>query len=441
VKVNPKIVSLGPHGMEAAAGVTPNPAFESDIQEALRSAPELLRGLDFAPDDLPSMFIGEGHYARVYRLPNGLVMKLTTDGDDAEAAQLIKDTGMVPGLIQVMDVRRFEKPVSAVEYDVGDDAFERLPYTEPLYAIISEPVRPLRESDYDADVARQMLDSLISSYGSSVPDVVDSYFSAEDLIDGELPAWADESLSTLRYFGDVLRGWSWLSERGYDVEDLHRGNFGLASPDRLVMFDFGHMSGRGDAQPVVVPVAANPSATVDQVFDEAFDVVEERFPDFGTAELYEDERAGADNGAGSERQFAYCKDGDPIIIAFAPKAKELPVSRLRGLMRHEFGHALECRYGVAELERRLGKKLPAKVERRADVIAEAVWGDPIMYDERFVQCVGITGTRPRPAHLPDDVEKLKANKAKPNPRERARGAWDDWDDEDIADETRPWESK
>ena len=111
---------------------------------------------------------------------------------------------------------------------------------------------------------------------------------------------------------------------------------------------------------------------VDRIFDETFDRIEEVFPDFGTCEFYEDEKAGADNGAGSERQFAYCQDGDPLVIAFAPKSDRLPESHLRGLMRHEFGHALEYRYGVKELEYRLRVRLPAKVERRADANAEAV---------------------------------------------------------------------
>lgn len=157
------------------------------------------------------------------------------------------------------------------------------------------------------------------------------------------------------------------------------------------------------------PLTPNTAADLDRVFDDSFDTVEKRFPDFGTAELHRDDAASSDNGAGSERQYAYCKEGDPIIIAFAEKAYRAPVSRLRGLMRHEFGHALEYRYGVKELERRLGVKLPAEIERRADAIAEAVWGEPIVYDEQFVQCVAADGTRPRPAHLPDEKAKLKAN--------------------------------
>jgi hypothetical protein len=147
---------------------------------------------------------------------------------------------------------------------------------------------------------------------------------------------------------------------------------------------------------------------VEKCFDECFDRVTGLFPDFGTCDLYEDSAAAQDNGAGSERQYAYCMDGDPMVIAFAPKARTLGMANLRGLMRHEFGHALEYRYGVAELERRLGK-LPETVERRADVIAERVWGDPIVYDQKLVQCVGKHGTHPRPRHLPDKKEKLKPN--------------------------------
>lgn len=148
---------------------------------------------------------------------------------------------------------------------------------------------------------------------------------------------------------------------------------------------------------------------IQQAFNEAFNEIETQFPSLGTVELHEDERAGADNGAGSERQFAYCADGDPIIIAFAPKAAELSESRLKGLMRHEFGHALEYRYGVKELEKRLGRKLPKKVERRADVIAEWVWGQPIVYDTSDIQCVGGHGKKRRPRRLPDTVEVLRAN--------------------------------
>lgn len=161
------------------------------------------------------------------------------------------------------------------------------------------------------------------------------------------------------------------------------------------------------------PMKFNPSAgsKVERIFDEAFDEIEEQFGDFGDIELHEDEKAGSDNGAGAERQFAYCKDGRPIVIAFAPKAEALPLNRLRGLMRHEFGHALEYRYGVRELEERLDVDLPHGVERRADVIAEAVWGEPVEYDERLIQCVACNGRLRRPRHLPEERATLRANPA------------------------------
>lgn len=135
-----------------------------------------------------------------------------------------------------------------------------------------------------------------------------------------------------------------------------------------------------------------------RAFDECFDVIEERFPDFGDIELHEDELAGSDNGAGSERQFGYCMDGKPIRIAFAAKIEKLPVENIRGLMAHEFGHALDYRYGK-KLGSMLGVRLPEGVERRADAIAKAVFGRTIKYDERLIQCVDCDGTSPRPRRL------------------------------------------
>lgn len=141
-------------------------------------------------------------------------------------------------------------------------------------------------------------------------------------------------------------------------------------------------------------------AQAQRAFDECFDVVEARFPDFGECELHEDGRAGSDNGAGSERQFGYCKDGQPIIIAFAAKVEQLPEHNVRGLMRHEFGHALDFRYGRRPLEKLLGVNLSPMTERRADQIAEAVFGEPIEYDQRLIQCVDCGGVSPRPRRLP-----------------------------------------
>ncbi|RLB37261.1 MAG: hypothetical protein DRH30_13500 [Deltaproteobacteria bacterium] len=186
---------------------------------------------------------------------------------------------------------------------------------------------------------------------------------------------------------------------------------------------------------------------VKRAFNEAFDRIDAMFPDLGTIELHEDKRAGADNGSGADRQFAYCMEGDPIVIAFAPKARDLPLSRLRGLMRHELGHALEYRYGVKELQRRLGRRLPEGVERRADVIAEAVWGQPLRYDDNDVQCVGVKGKKKRPAYLTDKKETLKANPSSRGyqfDRSCPQGPvwWIEWvTDPDVSghDDSVPWE--
>jgi hypothetical protein len=300
----------------------------------------------------------------------------------------------------------------------------------------------------------------------------------------------------VRMLRELATGWRWLQHQGYEVTDLHAGNFGLVG-QHLVMFDFGNESGVGVREHPPIEIAANPRGDallhstiemrdalawmsskgnrppvdvsqafqeldlalgapeeqldderrvvaievarrlrtvmlsrlrgyfpermqkaldqfeaadrgltrnprmerVGRIFDECFDELCEQFEDFGELGLEHDERAGEDNGAGTERQFGYCADGQPIVIAFAAKAEKLDEAQIRGLMRHEFGHALEYRYGVSELEHRLGKKLPKTIERRADTIAELVWGEPVEYGDRDIQCVGCGGKSPRPGHL------------------------------------------
>lgn len=631
---NPKIVSLDPP-LQAAAGVTPNVFALRDARGALSSAPMYLEQLGVTPEGLEQRVIGRGAYAVAFILPDGTVLKLTTDADDAHAAELVRRAGPAPGLIQVLDVRRFAEPVEERGWDALKGIWSSSDKT--LYAIVSEPVRPLHRYDKllrggaldvtseegQAALARRVLVELIDAYG---PDALaDDYLVGRAIVEVEsFNEYGEEQLRR------IAEGYRWLADHGYDITDLHAGNFGLSAGNRLVLFDFGHMSGASAEVRLPIDLAANPGlqgiaakdiqveeegehtvvtvkdrgygdaggapglgpvtlrfrmekdrkiptpiedwhpdhrgfpgyytwdsaitieeilrrwvehgakvrqglATsfelptgeyfdaifearelyphrrddrpfseklakmlvergwlsppllifgrngcielgegnhrvqaayrmgleavpvrvwlvqnavcptalerlerarsyergraledrergfdyfaqfyderplkfnpkpqemprVEQHFDDCFDEVEETFPDVGTIELHHDDRAADDNGAGSERQFGYCMDGSPIVIAFAAKAEALPDTHIRGLMAHEFGHALEYRYGVEELEKRLGK-LPPTVEARADAIAERVFGDTIRYDDACVQCVGCAGTSPRPSHL------------------------------------------
>jgi len=149
------------------------------------------------------------------------------------------------------------------------------------------------------------------------------------------------------------------------------------------------------------PVKPNKGRSMPKVeasFNRHFDTLVRVFPDFGTVELCVDELAGNDNGAGSERQFGYCADERPLVVAFAPKTEQLPTQYIDGLMAHELGHACEFRYGVPKLEKRWGK-LPASIERRADKIASHVFKRPIEYGELDIQCVGCGGKKMRPRRL------------------------------------------
>lgn len=601
------------------SGVEPNVVSQEAIARALsESAPLFLEELGLDVSRLPVSEIGSGAFARAYQLDDGRVLKLTTDRDDAEAAELVRRLGPIEGLLLIEDVRRIsDSRVTERRFHSASGAFTE--DTVPLYAIVSEPVVPLKQTENeDAEMAVETFRELIEEYGSHYDDYVVGQYIIDTSLD---PTEAEPEFE--RYFRAITHGWKWLSDSGYEVADLHDGNFGIGGGDRLVLFDFGFMSqqpyapklpiaiasnsGLRDAQeirregdfvvaddaggvqlrfrvpehhreptpeehwktehggyyvwtanlsiedllrrwtrwsakayddtsgslqlptgewfqgiyswkelwpyrrddrpvsqplieglkehgwlsPVLLIIGKNgcielgegnhreaaakqlglqlvpvrlwfvqkancPSdeerrerkreyergqhhvereqdvahhiefykkrgieknppemPRVTRAFDEAIEELDAQFPDVGGIELRRDDAAGADNGAGAERQFAYCKDGDPIVIAFAFKAENLPVEHLRGLMRHEFGHALEYQFGVRELEDRFGEQLPKEVERRADAIAEAIWGEPIEYDVRDVQCVGAGGTTPRPRRLPDERETLKANAREP----------------------------
>lgn len=134
-------------------------------------------------------------------------------------------------------------------------------------------------------------------------------------------------------------------------------------------------------------------------FDRHFNAMAERFPDFGALELHQDEVAGSDNGHGSERQFGYCTTKPPFQIAFAAKIETLPPAYIDGLMAHEFGHAIDHRYGRKHLEGLFGVRLPDSVERRADKIAEQTFGRRVEYGDLDIQCISCGGKKQRPRKL------------------------------------------
>lgn len=89
------------------------------------------------------------------------------------------------------------------------------------------------------------------------------------------------------------------------------------------------------------------------------------------------------------RNMAYCTGNarKDLSIIVAPKMFDADLSRIEGVLRHEFGHALLFFWGNAE-----------HGERDADAVAEQVFGLPIYYDRETVQTIR-GGSRPRPAHL------------------------------------------
>ena len=88
-------------------------------------------------------------------------------------------------------------------------------------------------------------------------------------------------------------------------------------------------------------------------------------------------------------------------VVFAPKISQLTVDHVEALVRHELGHVLDFSIptdALNALAASRGVQLPTTPERRADAIAELVWGRPIAYDPNDVQTLA-GGIRPRPESL------------------------------------------
>lgn len=110
------------------------------------------------------------------------------------------------------------------------------------------------------------------------------------------------------------------------------------------------------------------------------------------------------------RNYAYCRPrapdvlgrGDVGLIVMSTKIFQCGEDRCRALLMHEFGHAMDflaprppplpARWRSDPAAHRQGG------ERRADALAEAVWGTPIRYDGELVQSLS-RGVSPRPTFL------------------------------------------
>jgi hypothetical protein len=101
-----------------------------------------------------------------------------------------------------------------------------------------------------------------------------------------------------------------------------------------------------------------------------------------------------------KRNYAFCTNPDHghefgtdpgwCLIVVAPKILKAEVPRVLGLLMHELGHAVDFLCTPDHPEH--------GSERRADAIAQHIWGIPIRYDGDTVQST-CCGVHPRPPEL------------------------------------------
>lgn len=158
--------------------------------------------------------------------------------------------------------------------------------------------------------------------------------------------------------------------------------------------DEGDLSGLLDLRWQALPSSAVVTPRILRRFELARSRAAEIFPRVLSVAI------GIDSSAGtSGRQFGYCADDDPVSICLAPRLEAQEIHRIDGVIRHEFGHAIDFLYALPTIERRLGVSLQGlRPERRADEIAGALWGRRILYDADDVQSTR-HGRPFRPPHL------------------------------------------
>jgi hypothetical protein len=99
------------------------------------------------------------------------------------------------------------------------------------------------------------------------------------------------------------------------------------------------------------------------------------------------------NADQAERARAFCTYEPDVAIFCSSILDSEAEHRIQGVMRHEFGHAIEAVYGVATVRKFLRIK-PAAPEHRADEIARIVFGRRIGYDDQAIQTINGGGLRP-----------------------------------------------
>lgn len=88
-------------------------------------------------------------------------------------------------------------------------------------------------------------------------------------------------------------------------------------------------------------------------------------------------------------------------IRVAEKLIKAPKHRFDGVLRHELGHVVDIVVPASKLDAwaaSRGRVLSTGIERRADDIAELIWGEKLRYDSDLVQSTK-HGVYPRPVHL------------------------------------------
>jgi len=209
--------------------------------EAALQAPVLLESLGIDGEYLNTHVLGHGAYATAWRLPDGRVLKVTSDAQDALASAKLARIAQLPapGLPRIYAVHKLRRS------GPGDQR----------YAVVMEFLRKTRKTRRTMAIVEAIDES------DGAEQVVARPNRVRELADAMYVGLTDTELDIVTVaITSVLKGVVWLRKNGFAARDLHEHNGGLTSDGRLVLLDMGvgpyDWRRAGDA--TKIPLTRNP---------------------------------------------------------------------------------------------------------------------------------------------------------------------------------------
>ncbi len=199
---------------------------------------------------LPNKFLGQGANGKAYALPDGRVLKVTEDADEAKTSMALKGHSM-PNVVRIDDVFRFPEPSGRLDALIRQKTNGR---PRPMFGIVQERLETLPSGELQE--LKQVLNPVTTTMEFSTAKPLMAW------IDGPVGRSLRDP-AAVRRFADVCRKYQidamfdQLRKAHVTFADFHAKNI-MRRGDQYVITDLGHFSAApGAKEPPVLERAAS----------------------------------------------------------------------------------------------------------------------------------------------------------------------------------------